>query len=366
MPRRRTRRGPPAAGEAMHEASSTLQPQPIRAEGERTRRTHVVLSLMFEPTMRRRVRQKQTVGRDAGTQANLRRGRQEGSRDLLERGRRGVAPHSHSVRMFSARRSPRGSAARLLLPSSFEGRWLSSRGASDTSGWRRSQASSGAPGRGPRSSGRSRAAAAWLWSSRSRESWGPSTSGTWGRCSRSRASASSGRRTSSVARRIRPWRSTRWAWPRSAPPHAYLLSFRLLELAAGDELVELGAGSGYGAALAAFIVGPEGRVITFEIDPVLAEWARSTLAAESNVKVVEADAVSNSEEWRGARKVVVTFAVDAWPPAWLEALPEGGRIVAPVGKGDQRLLLAERRANRIVETDHGAVRYVKNRLTSAR
>jgi protein-L-isoaspartate(D-aspartate) O-methyltransferase len=149
-------------------------------------------------------------------------------------------------------------------------------------------------------------------------------------------------------------------------PHAYLLSFRLLELAAGDELVELGAGSGYGAALAAFIVGPEGRVITFEIDPVLAEWARGTLAAESNVKVVEADAVSNSQEWRGARKVVVTFAVDAWPPAWLEALPEAGRIVAPVGKGDQRLLLAERRAGRIVETDHGAVRYVKNRSTSAR
>ena len=116
-------------------------------------------------------------------------------------------------------------------------------------------------------------------------------------------------------------------------PHAYLLSFRLLELGVSDELVELGAGSGYGAALAAFIVGPEGQVITFEIDPVLAEWARSTLAAESNVKVVEGDAVSNSEEWRGARKVVVTFAVDAWPPAWLEALPEGGRIVAPVGQG---------------------------------
>ncbi len=144
-------------------------------------------------------------------------------------------------------------------------------------------------------------------------------------------------------------------------PHAYLLSFRLLELGPGDELVELGTGSGYGAALAAFIVGPKGRVTSFEIDPALAAWARRTLDAEPNTRVIEGDAVSNSGRWRGARKVVVTFAVAEWPAAWLEALPEGGRIVAPVGEGDQRLLLAARRGGRIVESDHGAVRYVKNR-----
>ena len=50
-------------------------------------------------------------------------------------------------------------------------------------------------------------------------------------------------------------------------PHAYLLSFRLLGLAPGDALVELGSGTGYGAALASFIVGPHGRVLTIEIDP---------------------------------------------------------------------------------------------------
>jgi protein-L-isoaspartate(D-aspartate) O-methyltransferase len=144
-------------------------------------------------------------------------------------------------------------------------------------------------------------------------------------------------------------------------PHAYLLSFRVLELGPDDELVELGTGSGYGAALAAFIVGAKGRVLSFEIDPALAEWARRTLASESNVRLIEADAVSNSRRWRGMPKVVVTFAVAAWPDAWLDALPEGGRIVAPVGEGDQRLLLATRRAGRIVESDHGAVRYVKNR-----
>ncbi len=146
-------------------------------------------------------------------------------------------------------------------------------------------------------------------------------------------------------------------------PHAYLLSFRLLELAPGDNLVELGTGSGYGAALAAFVVGADGRVVTFEIDPVLAEWAGHTLAEVPNVTVVHGDAVTSAPGWRGATKVSVTFAVDALPAAWLEALPEGGSLVAPVGarEKDQRLVLVKREGGRLVETEHGAVRYVKNR-----
>jgi protein-L-isoaspartate(D-aspartate) O-methyltransferase len=144
-------------------------------------------------------------------------------------------------------------------------------------------------------------------------------------------------------------------------PHAYLLSFRLLGVAPGDALVELGAGSGYGAALAAFIVGAGGSVTTFEIDPVLAARAADTLLDQPNVTVVEGDAVTNSDQWCGASRVVVTFAIDAWPRPWLDALPEGGRLVAPLGRGDQRLVLAEKRGGRILETDHGAVRYVRNR-----
>jgi protein-L-isoaspartate(D-aspartate) O-methyltransferase len=144
-------------------------------------------------------------------------------------------------------------------------------------------------------------------------------------------------------------------------PHAYLLSYRLLELAPGDTLVELGTGSGYGAALAAFIVGPSGRVTTFEIDPDLAGWAERILAAEPNVTVVAGDAVTNAPQWQGAPKVSVTFAVESWPNDWLEGLPEGGRIVAPVGQSEQRLVLAERQNGRVIETDHGAVRYVRNR-----
>jgi protein-L-isoaspartate(D-aspartate) O-methyltransferase len=146
-------------------------------------------------------------------------------------------------------------------------------------------------------------------------------------------------------------------------PHAYLLTYRLLELSPGDRLVELGSGSGYGAALAAYIVGERGHVLTFEIDPDLTAWAGRTLAETLNVEVLEGDAVSSGPRWGRATKIAVTFAVDALAPGWLEALPEGGKLVAPVGghDRDQRLVLATRRRGRVVETQHGAVRYVKNR-----
>jgi protein-L-isoaspartate(D-aspartate) O-methyltransferase len=148
-------------------------------------------------------------------------------------------------------------------------------------------------------------------------------------------------------------------------PHAYLLSYRLLELGPRDALVELGTGSGYGAALAAFIVGAEGHVLTFEIDENLAAWAERTLASEPNVAVIPGDAMTSAPQWGGTKKVVATFAVNELPSLWIDALPEGGRLVAPVGPRDrdQRLVRAVRKHGRILESEHGAVRYVKNRST---
>jgi protein-L-isoaspartate(D-aspartate) O-methyltransferase len=151
-------------------------------------------------------------------------------------------------------------------------------------------------------------------------------------------------------------------------PHAYLLSYRLLRLSPGDTLVELGTGSGYGAALAAQIVGIEGSVLSFEIDAALVGWARAALATEpaastGPIRVTERDAMESTGQWEGTAKVAVTFAVEALPPDWLRTLPEGGMLVAPVGPRDQeqRLVLATRRRGRVVESDHGAVRYVRNR-----
>jgi len=161
-------------------------------------------------------------------------------------------------------------------------------------------------------------------------------------------------------------------------PHAYLLTYGLLELRRGDRLVELGTGTGYGAALAREIVGPAGWVTTVEIDPVLHERAHRLLGATEGVvgaddrragaTVICGDARRLAPELIAADskrppKVAITYALTELHPAFETALPEGGRLVAPVGATEeqQELLRIERRASVLWQTSHGAVRYVLER-----
>jgi protein-L-isoaspartate(D-aspartate) O-methyltransferase len=162
-------------------------------------------------------------------------------------------------------------------------------------------------------------------------------------------------------------------------PHAYLLTYGLLGLRSGDRLVELGTGTGYGAALARKIVGPSGSVTTVEIDPVLSDRARRLLGVDADgmvaadernaaARVLCGDARRLAPELiaevRGRPpKVAVTYALTVLPPAFESALPEGGRMVAPVGltEEQQELVRIERRATVLWQTSHGAVRYVLER-----
>ena len=126
---------------------------------------------------------------------------------------------------------------------------------------------------------------------------------------------------------------------------------------------ELGSGSGYGAALASYIVGPEGSVLTVEIDETLARWANRSLASTPNVTVGWGDAVDAVSSVSGVEKIVATFAVSELPSAWLDAIPDGGVLVAPVGprEKDQRLVRVRRVGGELHRSEHGAVRYVQNR-----
>ena len=64
----------------------------------------------------------------------------------------------------------------------------------------------------------------------------------------------------------------------------------MLDLAAGDHVIHVGAGQGYYSAILAEIVGPTGRVTAIEIDPDLAMKARRNLASDwPQATVVAAD-----------------------------------------------------------------------------
>lgn len=122
--------------------------------------------------------------------------------------------------------------------------------------------------------------------------------------------------------------------------HAYARSFSLLDVQEGWTVLDLGGGAGYGAAILSELVGPRGRVVSVEIDPALSERARVLCAP--NVEAVCGDAVDIAA-WgvdpAEIDAVVVGFAVDAIPPAWVGALREGTPIAAPIGEGNAQHLV---------------------------
>ncbi|MBX3219970.1 MAG: radical SAM protein [Labilithrix sp.] len=144
--------------------------------------------------------------------------------------------------------------------------------------------------------------------------------------------------------------------------HAYVAVFRALELVAGDALVDLGGGTGYGAAVAAKVVGERGAVTTIEIDRALSERAATLLAAQGNVRVVAGDA-HDTALWRGARKISVGFDVGRIPDAWIDALAPGGRLVAPAS--GELVVVDKHAGGDVSRRSLGRVVYVRDRSERA-
>jgi protein-L-isoaspartate(D-aspartate) O-methyltransferase len=135
--------------------------------------------------------------------------------------------------------------------------------------------------------------------------------------------------------------------------HAYAATFRALELTAGDDLVDLGGGTGYGAALA---VRMGARVMTIELDAALSSRAKELLGNSAEVICADAHAV---EHWRGATKVAVGFDVGEIPSEWLDALAPGGRMVVP---SNNRLVVVDKSIeSAVTRRELGSVRYVRDR-----
>jgi protein-L-isoaspartate(D-aspartate) O-methyltransferase len=128
----------------------------------------------------------------------------------------------------------------------------------------------------------------------------------------------------------------------------------------GDRVLEIGAGSGYAAAVISRIAA---EVFTVERHGQLARSARDRLAdlGYDNVSVVEADGTLGWGEHAPYDAIIVSAGGPAVPKALLEQLAVGGRLVIPVGSRTrtQRLLRVTRQSNdEYVEDDLGGVVFV--------
>jgi protein-L-isoaspartate(D-aspartate) O-methyltransferase len=130
-----------------------------------------------------------------------------------------------------------------------------------------------------------------------------------------------------------------------------------LRLSADDTVLEIGTGSGYQAAVLAGLVRD---VYTMEIVPELARRATMLLAELGfhNVHVREGDGYEGWPEHAPYDSVIVTAAPDHIPQPLVEQLAIGGRLVVPVGRWDQDLLVMTRTADGLHEESRIAVRFV--------
>ncbi len=146
-------------------------------------------------------------------------------------------------------------------------------------------------------------------------------------------------------------------------PHMVALMTELLDPRPGDKVLEVGAGSGYHAAVVAELVKPDGKVITVERIPELAEFARENLRRTGYDEWVEVKVGDGSKGYPAEApydRILVTAGAPDIPPSLLEQLKPGGRLVIPVGdRHMQELWLVKKTEDGKIEKErHGGCAFV--------
>ncbi len=128
----------------------------------------------------------------------------------------------------------------------------------------------------------------------------------------------------------------------SSQPAIMAIMLEQLDLQPGHRVMEIGAGTGYNAALMAHLVGERGHVVTIDFDEDIVSDAQRHLAANGieNVDVIRADGIEGFPDGAPFDRIILT--VGAWDiaPAWREQLAADGHIVLPLSIGGPQLAVA--------------------------
>jgi protein-L-isoaspartate(D-aspartate) O-methyltransferase len=146
-------------------------------------------------------------------------------------------------------------------------------------------------------------------------------------------------------------------------PYMYPVTYEPLRLELGQRFLEIGAGSGYGAAIAEELVGQEGLVVAIEINPDTYRFASDNLkkAGYDDVKVILGDGTLGYPLEAPYDAVSITASTPQIPPPILEQMTENSRLIAPVGDATlygQDLVLVEKKGEKYSRRSLMSVVYV--------
>lgn len=110
---------------------------------------------------------------------------------------------------------------------------------------------------------------------------------------------------------------------------AFAKLLQLAEVKPGDKVLLVGAGMGYGAAVAARLAS---RVVALEQVPSLAAAAKRALAGAQNVMVVEGGLAEGAKEHGPFDAIIIEGRVAEVPEGLIGQLADDGRLVAVVGE----------------------------------
>lgn len=140
-------------------------------------------------------------------------------------------------------------------------------------------------------------------------------------------------------------------------PHMVAIMCTILDLQPGMNVLEVGGGSGYHAAVMGELVSPGGHVYSVERLAELAEAARSNLARAGsvNVTVIHSDGSLGLPEHAPYDRISVAATAPSIPEPLKQQLKAGGRMVIPVGEDYQELYLVTRKNGFSVERKMGVI-----------
>jgi protein-L-isoaspartate(D-aspartate) O-methyltransferase len=147
-------------------------------------------------------------------------------------------------------------------------------------------------------------------------------------------------------------------------PYMYPVTYEPLKLGERDRFLEVGAGSGYGAALARELVGDKGLVVAIEINEATYEFASENLkrTGYGDVKLIFGDGTLGYPEGAPYDAISITAASPDFPPPLIEQLRPLGRMIAPIGEatlyGQDLVLLEKGRGGELIRRTLMQVAYV--------